>query len=855
VTGYLPIERKRSFRRSRTFGLLMLVFVLACIAGYFVVRAAVTNTIEHQAVAIADIVASQATTARSVYASQIAEKLRLDGYGPSVDSDKRPGHVPIPAQFLKLVGRASSDNADRLYQYKPVSKWNLEATQGLTDDFLRWAWPQLESQDRDHSDRPIAWVPVYRFEEQNGQRVLRYLAADPASQQSCVQCHNAYEQLPETLARRASDGTEIQKQWGMNQLLGALSITIPLDRAELRAGAQIRQTSVFVFGILISSFLALTWFNWRLSKKEIRLVETQTQLEKSEIEASASRKLLVAKQGVEQALAELSTYLQAIDQHAIVSVSDRAGRIVQVNNKFVDISGYGREELIGKDHRIINSGTHPAAFFADMWATIGAGKIWRGVICNRKKSGDEYWVDAAIVPLLDANGKVERFISIRIDITDRKQAEADILHMATHDSLTGLANRALLLERVKQSVESGRRQQDKAAVLFIDLDQFKGVNDSLGHDTGDLLLVQVAQRLTHNVRTEDTVARQGGDEFIVFLPFVDGVAGVQALAEKLLKALSEPYLIQGKTLYIGSSIGVAMFPQDGLSVADLLKSSDTAMYRVKETGRNNYMFFTSSMSQELSDRFALLEDLRQAIARGELSLVYHPIVDVNKGVMESVEVLLRWNHPVRGPLSPLQFIPLAESSGLIISIGDWVFRTACAQWKIWENAGLDAPRMAINLSAIQFHDKRLADRILKILQDTGVEAHELELEITETSLMKQSDEVVGTLVRLTEMGLRIAIDDFGTGYSSLSYLKRFPIDTLKIDQSFVRDLEFDPDDAAIVNTVIAMAHSLKMRVIAEGVETQGQLDFLRAQGCDQYQGYLLCKPLSAAALESRLLKA
>lgn len=833
----------------------MLVFVLACIAGYFVVRAAVTNTVEHQAVAIADIVASQATTARSVYASQIAEKLRLDGFGPSVDSDKRPGHVPIPAQFLKLVGRASSDNADRLYQYKPVSKWNLEATQGLTDDFLRWAWPQLESQDKAHADKPVTWTPIYRFEEQNGQRVLRYLAADPASQMSCVQCHNAYEQLPETVARRVSDGTETQKQWNMNQLLGALSITIPLDRAELRAGAQIRQTSIFVFGILISSFLALTWFNWRLSKKEIRLIETQTQLEKSEIEASASRKLLIAKQGVEQALAELSTYLQAIDQHAIVSVSDRAGRILQVNNKFVEISGYSREELMGKNHRIVNSGTHPAAFFTDMWATICAGKIWRGVICNRTKAGGEYWVDAAIVPLLDTDGKVERFISIRIDITDRKQAEADILHMATHDSLTGLANRALLLERVKQSVESGRRQQDKAAVLFIDLDQFKGVNDSLGHDTGDLLLVQVAQRLTHNVRTEDTVARQGGDEFIVFLPFVDGVAGVQALAEKLLKALSEPYLIQGKTLYIGSSIGVAMFPQDGLSVADLLKSSDTAMYRVKETGRNNYMFFTSSMSQELSDRFALLEDLRQAIARGELSLVYHPIVDVNKGVMESVEVLLRWNHPVRGPLSPLQFIPLAESSGLIISIGDWVFRTACAQWKIWENAGLDAPRMAINLSAIQFHDKRLADRILKILQDTGVEAHELELEITETSLMKQSDEVVGTLVRLTEMGLRIAIDDFGTGYSSLSYLKRFPIDTLKIDQSFVRDLEFDPDDAAIVNTVIAMAHSLKMRVIAEGVETQGQLDFLRAQGCDQYQGYLLCKPLSAAALENRLLKA
>ncbi|MFZ4482333.1 MAG: putative bifunctional diguanylate cyclase/phosphodiesterase, partial [Rhodoferax sp.] len=507
---------------------------------------------------------------------------------------------------------------------------------------------------------------MYRFEDQNGQRVLRYLAADPASQVSCVLCHNTYERTPDVLARRVSEGTELHKQWSLNQLLGALSITIPLDRAELRAGAQIRQTSIFAFGILIASFLALTWFNWRLSKKELRLVETQTQLEKSELEARTNRELLIAKQGVEQALAELSTYLQAIDQHSILSATDLSGRIVQVNSKFVEVSGYSREELLGQDHRIVNSGTHPPGFFADMWATIGAGKIWRGIVCNRNKAGELYWVDSAIVPLMDAEGDVVRYISIRIDITDRKRAEEDILHMATHDSLTGLANRALLLERVKQSVESGRRKQDKAAVLFIDLDQFKAVNDSLGHDVGDLLLIEVAQRLTNSVRTEDTVARQGGDEFIVFLPYVDDVSGVQHLAEKLLKALSEPFAIQDQTLYIGSSIGVAMFPQDGLSVADLLKSSDTAMYRVKESGRNNYLFFTSSMSQALSDRFALVEELRHAIERKELSLVYQPIVDIASGAMASVEVLLRWHHPKRGLLSPLDFISLAESAGLIV---------------------------------------------------------------------------------------------------------------------------------------------------------------------------------------------
>ena len=587
----------KNIQRSRTFAVLIGVFALACLLGYLVVRDAVNRTIEQQSVAIAEIVARQATTARSVYAREIAEKLRKDGFGPSVDSATLPGHVPIPAQFLKLVGRASSESSDKLYEYKPVSKWHLEPTQGLTDDFLRWAWPQLEKQDQPSPAVPIVWEPVSRFEMQDGRKVLRYLSADPASQVSCVLCHNAYEKMPEIIARRTADGTSSGKQWTQHQLLGALSITIPLDKAEFRAGSQITKTTIFVFGILIASFFSMLWFNWRLARQECSLQETESQLERSELETQAAKALVQAKQGVEQALAELSTYMQAIDQHALVSVTDPGGRIVKVNDKFVAISGYSHDELLGQDHRLLNSGTHEGDFFKQMWATIRRGEIWRGIVCNRTKSGSLYWVDSTIVPMKDASGVVLRYISIRIDVTERKQVEQEMLRMATHDGLTGLANRTLLRDRIRQALKSGRRTQDLAAVLFIDLDQFKTINDTLGHDVGDLLLIEAARRLQSCVRVEDTVARQGGDEFIVFLPRIHEAADAAILAGKLLTSLALPFQMGVRTLHVGSSIGIAVFPGDGDDVDTLLKNSDTAMYHVKKTGRNNYCFFNPEMSQ------------------------------------------------------------------------------------------------------------------------------------------------------------------------------------------------------------------------------------------------------------------
>ena len=837
---------------SRTFSVLIGVFSLASVLGYLVVRDAVNTTIERQALAVAEIVASQATTARTVYAREIADKLRADGFGPSVDSASMPGHVPIPAQFLKLVGRASSANSHKLYEYRPISKWNLDATQGLTDDFLRWGWPQLERQDQANLNAPIDWKPVSRFEVQDGRKVLRYLSADPASQMSCAQCHNAYEKRPEILVQRLAAGVQPGKQWQQHQLIGALSITIPLEKAERLGGSQITEATIFFFGILIASFLAMFWFNWRLARQERSLRKAEAQLASSEVETRSANALLHAKQGVEQAFSELSTYMKAVDQHAIVSVANLTGAIVQVNDKFLEVSGYSRSELLGQDHRILNSGTHSSAFFEELWSTVSRGEIWRGVICNRTKSGSLYWVDSAIVPLKSANGEVMRYISIRIDVTERIQSEQEMLHMATHDGLTGLANRALLRDRIHQALESDRRTHALAAVLFIDLDQFKAVNDSLGHDVGDLFLIAVAERLSASVRSEDTVARQGGDEFIVFMPRLHDVASAAVLAEKLQKALSLPYQIGERELFIGSSIGIAVFPDNGEDVETLLKNSDTAMYQVKATGRNHYLFFTPEMNQVAADHFALGSDLRRAAGRNEFLLHYQPIVGLLSGKIEAMEVLLRWQHPARGLVSPMEFIPLAEASGLIVPIGEWVLRSACLQLKAWKAQGYDAPCLAINLSAIQIHHTGIVQAIQRVLTETGVPASCFELEITEGSLMNNTAEVVATLKQLAQLGFSMAIDDFGTGYSSLSYLKRLPIDTLKIDRSFVMDIGNDTDDEAIVAAVVAMARSLQLKVIAEGVETPAQLAFLAAQGCDQYQGYLFSRPVAAAEIQSLL---
>nr|MDP2190253.1 EAL domain-containing protein [Rhodoferax sp.] len=470
---------------------------------------------------------------------------------------------------------------------------------------------------------------------------------------------------------------------------------------------------------------------------------------------------------------------------------------------------------------------------------------------QRHKDGHDVPVEA-FLQLVRLEGQDPCFVAMVSDISERKQAEQRIVYLANHDALTHLPNRNLLQDRIWQALLHALRNGSQGAVLFIDLDKFKVINDTLGHDIGDLLLKEVAQRLVASLRSQDTVARQGGDEFIVVLHSVANAQDAGRMAQKLLDVLLLPYWIEGKKLHISASIGIAVFPDDGEDADTLLKHSDTAMYHAKEAGRNNCQFFARQMNQLAVEKQALESYLRHALERNELLLHYQPVVDMASGKLAGLEALLRWQHPEQGLLSPSKFIPLAEETGLIVPIGEWALRSACMQLKAWQDQGYDVPQLAINLSVKQFLQKTLTETIARILNETGVEAHFLELEITESVFIDNSDEMVETLRTLNDMGLKLSIDDFGTGYSSLSYLKRFPIDTLKIDQSFVHDIVTNPDDAAIVAGIIGLAHSLRMKVIVEGVETEDQRALLAQQGCDQYQGYYFSEPLPASEIVAKL---
>lgn len=428
-----------------------------------------------------------------------------------------------------------------------------------------------------------------------------------------------------------------------------------------------------------------------------------------------------------------------------------------------------------------------------------------------------------------------------------------IRQLAWYDSLTGLPNRALLQDRLGVATAGAMRDQETLATLCIDLDQFKNINDSLGHASGDRLLQQVARRIADCVRASDTVARLGGDEFVIIMPNIRAPADAAFLAEKILAAVARPYVIDGRDLYITPSIGIAVCPEDGCDFESLIQHADAAMYLAKEHGRNNYQYFTAALNARAVERLSLESALRGALERRELSLHYQPQINLASGAIIGVEALLRWRHPVLGWVAPDRFIPVAEDSGLIVPIGAWVLQEACRQARAWQAAGLAPLLMAVNVSGVQFHQADLAETVRDILAEHGLAAASLEIEVTESVLMKSADSAVEILRKFREMGVRLAIDDFGTGYSSLSYLKRFPIDKLKIDRSFVSDITTDPDDAAIASAIIAMAHRLRLKVIAEGVETPGHLGFLLQEGCDEAQGYHYSKPLPPDDLE-RLMR-
>ena len=471
---------------------------------------------------------------------------------------------------------------------------------------------------------------------------------------------------------------------------------------------------------------------------------------------------------------------------------------------------------------------------------------------HRRKDGSLYPVEVHLQ--LSRNETPPVFVAIIQDITERKHAEDRLNYMAYYDTLTGLPNRQLLRDRLQQTMIEADRSGRVAAVMLLDLDRFKFINDTLGHEAGDMLLKGVAERLTTCVRHGDTVARLGGDEFTVLLANVAQVDDVAFVTKKILEGFAQPFLIAGRELFVSPSIGITLYPHDDRDIDNLLKNADAAMYHAKESGRNTFQFFTAELNERASQRLEMETALRHALERNEFLLHYQPLMDLKTGQLKGVEALLRWQHPQRGLVPPLDFIPLAEETGLIVPIGEWVLRTACAQAMAWHAAGFCGLQMAVNISSRQFQQHNLAALVTTVLNETGLEPQCFNLELTESVLMRNVDAAIVAMGELDAAGVGFSIDDFGTGYSSLSYLKRFPIDILKIDRSFVRDITTDPDDAAIVTAIMAMAHTLGIEVVAEGVETEEQIAFLRAHGCDVMQGYYFSKPVDAAALTELLRK-
>jgi len=569
--------------------------------------------------------------------------------------------------------------------------------------------------------------------------------------------------------------------------------------------------------------------------------------------ADANRELHERLEALHQAQAELKRYATVFtNAREGMVITDASAQIIAVNPAFTEITGYPLEQIAGATPAVLSSGRQDEHYYQKMWSALKERGQWQGEIWNRRRSGDIYPEWLSIAAVRDSEGETTHYIGIFSDVTERKEAEARIHHLAHHDALTGLPNRLLLQDRLGQAIREARRKGSQVGILFMDLDRFKWINDTLGHDAGDHLLRTITRRCLDVLRESDTLARLGGDEFVAILPGLQQAQDAGLVARKLLAAITQPCMLGNHELSVTCSIGIAVFPGDGTTDSLLLRNADAAMYRAKSEGRNGFQFYSTDMNTARLGELLLEHQLRGALERQELCLFYQPKVDARDGTLRSCEALLRWRHAEEGLLTPDRFLPAAEESGLIVPIGEWVIREACRQVRSWLDAGRQPVRVAVNLSGQQFAHQNIVQLVRDALQEYRLPPQLLELELTETILMRDIERTLVILGELCALGVSLAIDDFGTGYSSLAYLRQFQVHTLKIDRSFVNDIQEGANDAKIASAVIGLAHSLGLRVVAEGVETPLQQAFLANHACDYLQGYLFGKPEPADRFSERL---
>ncbi|MGB5175807.1 MAG: EAL domain-containing protein, partial [Thermoanaerobaculia bacterium] len=533
-------------------------------------------------------------------------------------------------------------------------------------------------------------------------------------------------------------------------------------------------------------------------------------------------------------------------------ITNKTGVIVWANPAFEVLTGHPVEDVLGLNPRILKSGEQDEDFYRDLWRTLLKGEVWHGRVTNRHRSGGLYTAEQTITPILDDDGVVTHFVAIHEDITARLASEERIAHMALHDFLTDLPNRYALDSRLDIELIRARRLGTRVAILLIDLDNFKEVNDTLGHAAGDQLLIAVGERLEETLRDVDMISRLGGDEFAVLQPDIAGRKNAANLAERLLRAFSDSFDVGSQEVSVETSIGISVSNGETTSKSEFIREADLALYRAKSEGRNTFRFFKDEMNIEIQRRMSLARDMHGAVQRNELFLEYQPQVSLGERRIVGIEALLRWRHPELGILEPTEFVPIAESVGLIVEVGEWVLQAACRQAKNWQNRKLPALPVAVNISAAELRDSRFVSRVSRILAETGLEPQYLELELTERVLMEGKDAVERTLETLSELGVRISLDHFGTGYASLDYLRSHPLSKVKIDQSFVQDMETNIKNATIVGAIIDLAAKLDLQVTAEGVEAADLVQCLIDEGCDEVQGFYFSRPVSAERLEQLL---